>query len=139
VPRDRPTTLEVWIPGALVNPLNESAWGLWKHRRRVKTLREKAQACLLEAIHRTGWNLPPSAPKRITFTRTGFNLMDGDGYQAACKPYRDALTDMQVIDDDRDSAGHVFVYDQVRKRAVGVAGVRVRVELRAAAPEAYRL
>lgn len=140
VPRERPTTLEVWIPGALVNPLNESAWGLWKHRRRVKTLREKAQACLLEAIHRTGWNLPPSAPKRITFTRTGHNLMDSDGYQAACKAYRDALTDMGVIDDDRDSAGHTFAYAQRLDRSrKALAGVMIRVELRADAPQTYRL
>jgi hypothetical protein len=129
--RDRPTSFEAWIPGALVNPLNESAWGLWKHRRRVKTLREKAQACLLEAIHRTGWNLHASSSKRITFTRVGFNAMDSDGYQAAVKPYRDALMDMAVIDDDRDSAGHIFVYEQTIRRTRGtVAGVSIRVEPR---------
>lgn len=128
---DRSPTLEVWIPGALVNPLNDSAWGLWKHRRRVKAQRETAQAHLLVAMRRLGWRLPPSSSKRITFTRVGFNRMDSDGYQAACKAYRDALVDMAIIDDDRDSAGHLFVYEQtVQRRRGSPAGVMIRVEPR---------
>jgi hypothetical protein len=123
-------TLEVWIPGAVVNPLNESAWGLWKHRRRMKGLRETAAMHLWAAIRQTGWRLPASAPKRITFARVGRNLMDSDGLQAACKPYRDALMDMAVIDDDRPRAGHTFVYQQDMNRARGaVAGVTIRVAL----------
>lgn len=135
-----PVVLEVWIPGAIVNPLNQSAWGLWKHRRRTRTQREKAAGYLLVALRNARWTVPPATPKRVTFTRTGFNAMDSDGYQAACKPYRDALMDMAVIDDDRDSAGHTFAYAQrIDRSRKALAGVMIRVELRADAPQTYRL
>jgi len=104
--------LDVFIEGRITNPLNDSSWGLWKHRRQVKTLREKAGVLFLVALTRDAHTTPAETPKRIVFHRYGHNLFDGDGYQAACKPYRDALTDMGLIQDDRDSAGHTFVYEQ---------------------------
>lgn len=130
--------LDTFIPGQITNPLNDSSWGLWKHRRQVKTAREKAGMCLLMALQGKALRVPADAPKRITFHRYGHNLFDGDGYQAAMKPYRDALKDAQVINDDRDSAGHAFVYEQEISRGKRARrGVQITVTIMESAHAAH--
>jgi hypothetical protein len=101
-----------WIPGPIENPLNGSlSHAHWTKRSRwAKTRREKAQMHMLVAFGRGPRS--PHTPKHITFRAFTYNAFDGDGLQAAIKPYRDALKDMRIIDDDRDSAGHRFVYEQ---------------------------
>jgi hypothetical protein len=52
-----------------------------------------------------------------------------DGLRAGMKPMRDALKDAGLIDDDKPSAGHQFVYGQRIYRAN--RGVKITVEPRA--------
>jgi hypothetical protein len=54
----------------------------------------------------------PATRKVITFAAQTWNTMDDDNLRAALKPVRDALKDMRVIDDDKPSAGHTFIYEQ---------------------------
>lgn len=77
-----------------------------------------------------GWPWAARAPKRITFLVYCRNAFDGDdNLRLVCSPVKDALKDMQLIDDDKDSSGHTFVYGQVVTRVTGaVHGIAVRVE-----------
>jgi hypothetical protein len=79
------------------------------------------------------WPWPAGAMKRITFTVYGRARFDDDNLRAVCKPVRDAVQDMAIIDNDRPSAGHTFLYEQAPPtRKVGAAhGIAIRIELRA--------
>jgi len=118
----------LFIPCTLVNPLNGSH-GHWSQRARsAKTQREKAQMYILAALN--GAPRPnPHTLKRITFTAYTYNAFDGDGLQASLKNIRDALKDMQIVDDDRASLGHQFVYEQQISRGKHAKrGVQITVE-----------
>jgi hypothetical protein len=63
-------------------------------------------------------------------------MFDTDGLAASLKNYRDALKDMRIIDDDRPSSGHVFVYTQEISRGKDAKrGVMVSVAPRCGVPE----
>lgn len=125
--------MTVWIPGALANPQASGARGHWsKHATIARRQREKAQTYLLLETRRRGqpWSHKPEKPKTITFTAYVHNAYDDDNIRAALKPTRDALKDMLVIDDDRPSAGHHFIYDQVVSRGKNAKrGVEIRIAL----------
>lgn len=112
--------LEVFVPGPLYNPMNGAKGGHWAKRHRwARTWRERTAERLRVAIliERREWaRVDPRAPKLVTFHAQTFNAFDGDGLSSALKPCRDALKDARLIDDDRDSAGHQFVYTQEIKR-----------------------
>jgi len=137
-PRGRlfPDGCLLFVPGTLRNPLNDRK--LDDHHARAawrRLWRDKVADALLEVGYRRGqWD--PAAPKRVTIVghvRRRFDLAT-DGLRAACKPIPDALKLVGVIDDDRDSAGHEFTYDQVVDRLW--LGVEVHVRLGLAAEQA---
>jgi hypothetical protein len=118
--------LDVFIPGKLVNPLNNS-WGSWyKHARISRAWREKTALHLLLLRNRRAWlpaMHPLAEPKRITFTAYVGAPWDDDAIPAACKPVRDALVGI-VIQGDDPSCGHEFVYRQEtrpQQRGVGIS------------------
>jgi len=117
----------LFIPCTLVNPLNGSHGHWSKRARSARTQREKAQMYLLQAL---GTERPnPHTLKRITFTAYTYNAFDGDGLQASLKNIRDALKDMRIVDDDRASLGHQFVYEQQISRGKNAKrGVQITVE-----------
>lgn len=127
--------LAVFVPGKVTNPLNGSHGHWTKHRRWAKDWRERAQTALLEG---RSWFLtvgqtvgPAEVPKAITFIAYVAREFDDDNIRAACKPCRDALKDMRVIDDDKPSAGHVFEYQQVvNGKRDARRGIEIRVRLR---------
>jgi hypothetical protein len=127
-----PLIVSVWVPGALQNPKNWHAWGLWKHRRYVKTWRERTGQYLLQALCRfegRRWPWPTAAPKRITFTISTGREWDDDGVVMGLAGVRDALRDMQLIVDDAPRYGNEFVYAQQRKAERG-SGVEISIALK---------
>lgn len=132
-------SLDVFIAGRPTHPLNGTHAHWSKRARWAKTWRENAAAELYKWVlpappHLRGWPWTPSAPKRITFTVYGPLRFDDDYLRAVCKPVRDSLQDMAVIDDDRDSSSHVFLYQQAKptRKAGSVYGISLRVELQQA-------
>lgn len=127
-------TLSFFVHTKPENPLNGSLSGAhWSKKRRWSNLRREAAARVMYAEmrgKRPPW--PAAQPKAVTFTVHSHNAFDSDGRQAACKPYRDALRDMGLINDDRDSAGHSFDYRQVISRGKAAKhGVQIDVTIRA--------
>ena len=120
--------------GRLVNGKNASrgwqmkAWGRYKREWRARTL----DALWMAGGRGHDWmSASKWTPKVVTFHAIVPSQFDGDGLQLACAPIRDALVTAEIIDDDRDSAGHSFVYTQEARRKAGtVYGVSVRVRLR---------
>jgi hypothetical protein len=126
-------TLTVWIPGKLENPLNGSlSRAHWtKKSRWARTRREAAQMHFLEALGtgKRSKRPDPKAPKLVTFRCYVGAEWDDDNLRAACKPVRDSLKDMKIIDDDRPSAGHTFTYEQeIRRGKDAKRGVEVCVQ-----------
>lgn len=130
--------LTVFVPGRPRNPLNSSHGHWTKHARWAKTWRERTsmafwrRAPLYSASLGTRvFHWLAEDPKRVTFTVYGPARFDDDNLRAVCKPARDSLKDMRVIDDDRDSAGHVFVYEQAppTRKAGSVHGIAIRIEV----------
>ena len=125
-----------FVRGRLVNGKNQSrgwqlkAWGRYKREWKERT----ADAFLMTAGADRMWGrvpqIDPRAPKLVTFHAIVPSAMDSDGLALACAPIRDALKTAAIIDDDRDSAGHVFEYTQEAKRKGVVHGVVVRVRAR---------
>ena len=121
--------MTIFIPGALMNPKNVSSMGVWKHRRYMKNWRERTAQYLLKAslaFPSRRWPWPPEAPKTVTFTAHTAQEWDDDGLAFSLVSVRDALKDMQLIDDDAPRAGHTFVYRQVidrKHRGVEIAVV----------------
>lgn len=131
--------LVVFVPGRPRNPLNGSHEHWSKRAKWAKGWRDRAGHRLYEQSGPGGrpyrihghWPWSLVEPKRITFTIYGPSRFDDDNLRAVCKPVRDALKDMAVIDDDRPSAGHTFVYEQAKptRKAGAVHGIAIRVEL----------
>lgn len=130
--------LVVFVPGTPKNPLNGSHAHWSKRAKWAKGWREKAAARVYEiGCHRDGApRMAPTPwaatdPKHVTFTVYGRARFDDDNLRAVCKPVRDALKDMAVIDDDRPSSGHVFEYTQAKpaRSAGAIHGIAIRVEL----------
>lgn len=123
--------MTVFIPGKLANP-QASEWkgSHWAKRARLaKSIREKTGAYILATMGRR-LDAAPWAPKRVEFNAYVANPFDSDNLATACKPYRDALRDMKLIDDDRDSCGHQFVYRQTVARGLDARrGLEITVTL----------
>ena len=136
--------LAVFVPGKLRNPMNGSHGHWSKHARWAKTWRERAAWAIFESAYQgcgvVGVNMgrallalemQPEKPKLVTLHAVVPSRFDDDNLPPCCKPIRDALKDMGVVNDDRPSAGHVFTYTQEARRKAGtVHGVTVRVRLR---------
>ena len=117
------STVQVFIPGPLQNPKNWHAWGLWKHRRYVRTWRERTAQYLLQAscaFPGRRWPWPAALPKLVCFHVQTARPWDDDGLAFGCVPIRDALKDMQVVVDDGPSHGHHFCYTQAVAMPRGV-------------------
>jgi hypothetical protein len=109
----------IFVPGPIRNPLNGSHGHWSKHARWVKTERERTAYLILKL----GWpaySQSPTVPKRVDFLVYVARRFDDDNLAAACKPYRDALKDMRVIDDDGPARGHEFHYRQVVSKTRGI-------------------
>lgn len=116
----------IFVPGRLVNPLGSVRHRMVEHKRR-KAWQDRVTNALLALGYRRG-DFDPAAPKRITLTAHVAARFDQDNLRAVLKPIPDALKERGVIQDDRDSAGHEFVYaPQVIDRAC--PGVRVEVQM----------
>ena len=118
-----------FVPGRLVNPKNagivwrNKVWGRYNREWRERTW---------DALLLVGYHGGPAGPKRVAFHATVPSKMDSDGLALACASIRDALITAGIIDDDRDSAGHEFIYSQTAKRKDVTHGVEIRVRLRVA-------
>lgn len=124
----------IFVTGRLVNPLNQRGWSDWKRSRWTREWKDKVAQALIEIGYREGM-LDPATPKRVTFVPHVYQRFDlgTEGLRAALKGVPDALKDARVLNDDRDSAGHEFVYaEQVIDRAW--PGVEIRVEPRVGTP-----
>ena len=120
--------MTVWLPGLLVNPTNGSRGHWSKHSRWAKSWRDRTCMQILAVVgasRRHG--IYPKAPKLVTFTAHVGAEWDDDGLSSALKPCRDALQDMRIIDNDRPSAGHQFIYEQVYPTPRQSRGVRIDV------------
>ena len=140
--------IAVFVAGRLTNPMNElqsAPWFAGKHARYKRQWKERIAQALFEA----GWRRRPrdafgaiclpsglgemvfrDARKVIHFHATVPKKFDGiDGLRAAMKAFPDALKECGVVQDDRDSAGHVWEYHQTASRKLP-AGVEIRVRLR---------
>lgn len=134
--------LTVFVSGRPRNPSNGSHGHWTKHARWAKSWRDCTASSVLDVLdvpdtrpaERAGWPWGAKAPKKITFTIYGASRFDDDNVRAVCKPVRDGLKDMHVIDDDRPSAGHVFEYSQAKptRKAGSVYGISIRIELKGA-------
>lgn len=118
----------IFVPGRIVNPLNQRPWNGWRQAKWTEEWKEKVAGALLAVGYRRG-QFDPRAPKRVRFVAHVVKKFDGtDGLRAALKVFPDAMKDYGVLHDDRDSAGHAFVYEQLVDRAC--PGVEVVVELK---------
>ena len=132
--------LTVFVPGAPRHFKGKgNRYTVSKH---TKEWRERTAVRLLEhrlpGAHLEPWPWKPEQPKRITFTVYCRNAFDGaDNLRLVCSPVKDALgprgprkPGMGLIDDDRDSSGHEFHYQQtVTRKAGSVYGIAVRIEM----------
>ena len=120
--------LRLFVPGALRNPLNRKPG--WQDERRYRARwKEGIASALLGLGYWRGALGSPALRKHVAFTAHVYHRFDGDGLQAALKAVRDGLRECGLIDDDRDSAGHLFEYrPQVVDRARPGVEVEVRVE-----------
>ena len=71
--------------------------------------------------------IDPKTPKLVTFTAHVGAEFDEDNLASSLKPVRDALQDMKIIDNDKPSAGHRFVYEQVYPTPRQSRGVRIDI------------
>ena len=144
----RDGVLSVWVPGRPSNPLNGSHAHWSKRARWAKGWRDRAGTRIWAAIcgHEPragwsgGWTFFAADPKLVTFTVYGPSRFDDDNLTAVVKPVRDALKDMAVIDDDRPSSGHLFVYEQAKpsRKPDSVYGIAVTIARRTDAREGAR-
>lgn len=142
--REQPTRepgdlIAIFVPGKLLNPLNQSAW-IWQKRKRYASgWKDRVATAIFVDQYKgqgivgvnMGWilfalEMREHGPKRISFLASTHNAMDSDGLQAALKPIRDSLIACGVITGDADKDGNVFEYRQKidRKRR----GVEIRVQ-----------
>lgn len=128
--------IEVFIPGALRNPLNGSLsrahWSVrskwangWKDRT-VWALRSGAP------LYQQAYDsMRLAEPKLVRFLAQTGARWDDDNLPAGIKPIRDALIGY-VIHSDAPGSGHLFEYAQVVNRAH--RGVRITIAPREPAP-----
>lgn len=104
--------LLVEIPGQIKSMANRS--GSWHVKAEyARTWRFSTKVLVMEARGRNGWaTIGPDIPKEITFKAYTRNPMDDDNLRSGLKAVRDGLQDAQIIQNDRPSAGHVFIYQQ---------------------------
>ena len=103
--------MTVFLPGVFRSPMSDSQhWT--KHARWVKDQKHRTEMAILAEVGRRH-GVTASAPKVVTFRLCSTGEWDDDNLRAACKPARDALKSMGLIDDDRPSAGHRFDYEWV--------------------------
>ena len=126
--------LDFLVPGTPRNPLNGS-WGHWaKHARIARGWRDATAAAMPR-----GWLVPQHPgdaawPKRVIFTVQVGRAWDDDAIPGACKPVRDALVDLGVVDGDAPRHGHRWEYRQAVIRDPARRGIYVRVEHRNGPP-----
>ena len=134
--------LAIWLPGKLESRLNGPQGRTLKGARwraaKIKTTRERVCTAILDGLPQgVTWQAParavnvePWQPKLVRFIAYVGHEWDEDNLKAALKSYRDALTTMRVIDDDKPSSGHTFTYEQVIDRARGgKRGVEIHCSL----------
>ena len=138
----RDGALTVWIPG---RPTHFKGRGdRFTVSRHTKDWRERTASRLyphvLAKVTRVvsngmttecRWPWSPYEPKLIAFVVYCPSAFDEDeNLRLVCSAAKDALKDMQIIDDDRRSSGHTFVYTQVVTRKRGAAhGIAIRIAL----------
>lgn len=141
--------LEGWKNGALTGFVHGAPANLknkvshWSTRARwAKSWRERTANALLPWRVGAGpigpWPWSPYDPKRIHFTVFCRNPFDSaENLRLVCSAVKDALgpsgarkVGVGIIDDDRDSSGHVFTYEQITSRKAGaVFGIAIRIAL----------
>jgi hypothetical protein len=127
----------VFVEGRPWNPQAGDMRNRWKKARTVKTWRERTASRLLpharaySVVHgRYVFPWEPRQPKRVAFTVYSRQAFDDDNLSAVCKPSRDALKDMRVIDDDAPKCGHLFLYrNVVAPRLADVHGIAIAIGL----------
>lgn len=112
--------LSVFVPGVLRNLDNGrqgNARGAYFAKSRYRRAwRDKVRLYVGSVATAAKWRAAPATPKRITLLARTWNEMDAAGLAAALKPVEDGLVDAKILHDDRPSAGHVIVREQVRDR-----------------------
>jgi hypothetical protein len=108
--------IEVFVPGALRNPLNGSfSRAHWSARSKwARAWKERTMLVLRqsEILYPKAYEtMRVRAPKRITFTAQTGATWDDDAIPAGIKPIRDALIGY-VIHSDAPDSGHLFEYAQ---------------------------
>ena len=125
-----------FIDRPLTNPMNAKGYGgHWtKHMRWARTWKDAAWSALYETSRKKRDQIAwPEAtvPKCVSFIAHVSREWDDDNLRTAMKPARDALREAGVIDDDKPSAGHEFLYSQIVDRTrAGKRGLEIRVRLR---------
>ena len=115
-------TMQLFVIGVLVNPLNASRWTHWKRSAWAKNWKEIVHATWLRDGRPT-WD----GPATMTFTGHVAKLFDDEGFVAACKPIRDQAVALMLGTDDGPTCGHEFRYRQ-ETRPVGERGVLITVK-----------
>jgi hypothetical protein len=123
-----PGEVRVFVAGQLTNPMNGSRGHWTKHAKWASLWRDRTGLILFDELSRVKAPWKADAPKAVTFVCFVAREWDDDNVRAACKPLRDALKDMKLIDDDKPSTGHVFAYTQIIDgKRTATRGVEIRV------------
>ena len=130
-------SLTVFVPGRLVNPLNQRwHWAeraQWARRWRQNTALSvgSQRHVLIGHGYRTFFTNFIQRPKAITFVAHVARRFDPDGLSAALKPCLDGLgqgrADAKMIASDGPDAGHTVSYEQVLDRRI--QGVEITIAL----------
>jgi len=111
-----PVTLQLFVAGKLINPLNARAHWSVRHRL-TERWRVATRLAWLEAGR-------PTIPAPAAFTFTAYVAREWDhaeGIHAALKPVRDEAVAILCGTDDGPQAGHTYTYRQeVRPEYRGV-------------------
>lgn len=117
----------IFVPGPLRNPLNRKPCWQAEHRYRT-TMKEGVANALLALGCWRGALGTPALRKSVVFTAHVYHRFDSlENLRACLKGIPDGLKECGIIDDDRDSAGHTFAYDQAVDRARPGVEIEVRV------------
>lgn len=133
----RDGVLTVFVSGKPRNPMNGSHEHWAKRARWAKGWRERTGMALMPHRSTTrlhAWPWKPETAKRVTFVVYAAARFDDDNLRAVVKPCRDALTSCALLDDDRPSAGHTFLYAQAKptRTAGAVHGIAITIALKGA-------